>query len=332
MRRGPKPAKSGEAKPPDRDLEKRLTEALKGKADALRDKAEAQDQQTATSEILRVISSSPMDAQPVFDTIAERAMRLCAALVGAVFRFDGELIHLVAVANVSSEGAEALRSVYPMPPSSRSTTGRAVLTGDSAAILDVFDDPDYGIAREAETSGFRSVVSVPMLRDGRPIGAVSVGRAEPGSFSERQIELLKTFADQAVIAIENVRLFKELQEKNRALTQAHAQVSEALDQQTATSDILRVISSSPTDLQPVFDAIVRSAQRLVGAHTTSIFRGLAARGESHYSEHAAAAGKYVCPTRACACRSWMRLVRAARSSATSEARSSQSTKQGRRRP
>jgi GAF domain-containing protein len=226
---------------------------------------EALEQQTATAQILRAISGSPTDVQPVFDMIAARAMTLCDARVGGVFRFDGELIHLVALANVSSEGAEALRSVYPMPPSRRSTTGRAVLTGNSAAVPDVFDDPEFGIAREAETSGFRSVVSVPMLRDGRAIGAVSVGRAEPGSFSERQIELLKTFADQAVIAIANVRLFTELQASNRELTTA-------LDTQTATSDILRVISSSPTDVQPVFDAIAANAARLCDAVNGLVIR------------------------------------------------------------
>src|SRR5262245_22767783 len=230
-----------------------------------RDVTRSLEQQTATSEILRVISSSPTNVQPVFDMIAARAMTLCDARVGAVFRFDGELIHLVALANVSSEGAEALRSVYPMPPSRRSSTGRAVLTGNGVAVTDVFDDPEYGIAREAETSGFRSVVSVPILREGRAIGAVSVGRAEPGSFSEQQIELLKTFADQAVIAIDNVRLFTELQASN-------GELRTALDTQTATSDILRVISRSQTDVQPVFDAIVSSAVRLLRGYSALVTR------------------------------------------------------------
>src|SRR5262249_50729716 len=120
--------------------------------------------------------------------------------------------------------------------------------------------------------GFRSALGVPMLRDGVLLGVIGVGRAESGPFSEPQIELLKTFADQAVIAIENVRLFTELQQKNAALTQAHAQVSESLEQQTATADILRVISSSPTDVQPVFNAIASRGARLCDADFCIVFR------------------------------------------------------------
>src|SRR5262249_53920738 len=120
--------------------------------------------------------------------------------------------------------------------------------------------------------GVRSLLGVPMLRDGEPLGAIVVGREDPGPFTEQQIALLQTFADQAVIAIENVRLFTELQDKNRALTAAHAQVSEALEQQTATAEILRVISSSPTDVQPVFDAIARSAAVLCHAPIAGVFR------------------------------------------------------------
>jgi two-component system NtrC family sensor kinase len=120
--------------------------------------------------------------------------------------------------------------------------------------------------------GFRSVLVVPMLREGRAVGAINVGRREPGRFSDTEIELLKTFADQAVIAIENVHLFKELEEKNRALTTAHAQVTEALEQQTATSAILRVIASSPTELQPIFDAIATAATTLCEADNSGLFR------------------------------------------------------------
>src|SRR5262249_8662989 len=167
------------------------------------DTKEALEQQTATGEILRVIASSRTDLQPVFDAIAERAMHLCGASSGGVTRFDGELIHVAALANVSPEAAPAVRSAFPMPPSRRSAAARAVLTGGLVHIPDVVEDPEYGIATQP---GFRSVVSVPMLHRGKAIGAVTVGRPHPGPFSARQTSLLQTFADQAVIAIENVRL------------------------------------------------------------------------------------------------------------------------------
>jgi GAF domain-containing protein len=231
-----------------------------------REVTEALEQQTATSEILRVISSSPTDVQPVFDTIAERAMRLCGASSGAVLTFDGELVHIAALANVRPEGAAALRSAFPMRPGLGSASTRAVLTGALVHIPDVLAaDKDYEIATQAQAGGFRSAASVPMLREGSVIGTVTVGRPQPGGFSERQIALLKTFADQAVIAIENVRLFTELEARNKDLT-------ESLEQQTATSEILKVISSSPTDVQPVFDTIVQSVIRLCDGVFTTVFQ------------------------------------------------------------
>jgi two-component system NtrC family sensor kinase len=219
---------------------------------------EALEQQTATSEILRVISSSPTDVQPVFETIAEHAMRLCEGAVGNVCRFDGELVHLAATTNVDPDGVTAIKGAFPMPLGPQSAATRTVLTRTLVHILDILDDPEYGITQQSLASGFRSVLAVPMLRDGSPLGSIVVGRPRPGPFSVKQIELLQTFADQAVIAIENVRLFKELQTSNRELTTA-------LDKQTATSEILRVISQSQTDVQPVFAAIVASAIRLMGA-------------------------------------------------------------------
>src|SRR5262249_44092865 len=187
----------------------------------------ALEQQTATGEILRVISTSPTDLQPVFDAIAEGAMYLCGASSAGVARFDGELIHLAALANVSPEATAALRSAFPMPPSPRGAAARAILTAGLVHLPDVREDLEYGMGTRAQAA-FRSVVSVPMLHQGEAIGAVVVGRPDPGPFSERQIALLQTFADQAVIAIENVRLFTELGARNRELT-------ESLEQQTATS-------------------------------------------------------------------------------------------------
>jgi len=234
---------------------------------------EALEQQTATAEILRAISSSPTDLQPVLRTIAASATRLCDALYSLVFRFDGETITLVADDGASSQELEVIRSAYPAAPGRRSVAAQAILERRVIAIADAQSGTEYPhVAERAKAIGYRSVVSVPMLRGDTAIGAINVVRVEALPFSDTQIELLQTFADQAVIAIENVRLFTELQQKNQALTQAHAQVSETLEQQTATAEILRVISSSPTDIQPVFDAIVARATTLCGALFSALFR------------------------------------------------------------
>jgi GAF domain-containing protein len=232
---------------------------------------EALEQQTATAGILRVISSSPTDVQPVFDAIAAAATTLCAAENAGVFLFDGTLIHFAAHHHWTAKDLEAIRQTFPRPPGPGTVTARAILTRAVAHTADIAADPGYEL-RGFVDEGFHAILSVPMLRDGGPIGAISVTRREAVPFTERQIALLKTFADQAVIAIENVRLFKELEAKNRALTEAHARVTNALEQQTATGEILGVISSSPTDVQPVFDTIVRSAVRLCGGLFSGLYR------------------------------------------------------------
>jgi GAF domain-containing protein/CheY-like chemotaxis protein len=224
--------------------------------------AEAQSHERAASEILRVISSSPTELQPVFDAIARNAVRLCDATYSVIGRYDGQLLHVVAHEHVRAEGVQAMLQLFPMRPSRATTMSRAVLDRAVVHVPDVLEDPDYArpVARGIQN---RSTLAVPMLRDGDPIGTISVGRLEPQPFTEKQIALLQTFVDQAVIAIENVRLFKELEARNRDLT-------EALEQQTATSEILRVISSSPTDVQPVFDAIAQAALRLCGAASSLV--------------------------------------------------------------
>ncbi|MGH6924881.1 MAG: GAF domain-containing protein [Propylenella sp.] len=231
-----------------------------------KDLAEALEQQSATSEILRVISSSPRDLQPVFDTIAERAARLCGAEFCHVFRFDGELLHFVAFHRLELEGVEAVRRAFPSRPTRGSVAGRSVLTGAVEQIPDVTQDADYVLTGTlvGKDVPYRSLIAVPMLLDGVPVGSIALARLPPGLFPERQVELLRTFAGQAVIAIENVRLFNEVDARNREL-------SEALDRQTAISNVLRAISRSPTDTQPVFDMIAVSAARLCNAQFCFVY-------------------------------------------------------------
>src|SRR5262249_46501211 len=233
------------------------------------------EQQTATSEILGVISSSPTDAQPVFNAIARSAMRLCEGAFSVVARYDGELMHLGAHAHTTAEGTNYIQQNLPKRPGRETMLGRAILGGQVVHVSDLQADIEYNPASQ-QAHRVRSGLSVPMLLDGRPVGAISVGRHEVRPFTEQQIELLQTFASQAVIAIENVRLFNELQTSNQELTTS-------LDKQTATSDILRVISQSPTDVQPVFDAIVQSAVRLSGAIYGNVYK--VNGGEIHLVAH-----------------------------------------------
>ena len=221
---------------------------------------QALEQQTATAEILSVMSQSPTDVQPVFDAIVRAAVRLCDGVFSIVGRFDGEYIHFGAQYNFNADALAVYHQWFPRRATEDRLAGRAVLERRVMNVADV--SAEFRFVPGQQEQGFRSVVFVPMVRDGVSIGVIGVSRMVVGAFPQQQVELLQAFADQAVIAIENVRLFTELQEKNRELTKAHAQVTEALSQQTATSDVLRIISSSPTDLQPVLDTMAESAARL----------------------------------------------------------------------
>ena len=203
----------------------RLFKELEAKNEDL---GESLDQQTATGEILRVISSAQTDVQPVFEAIAANALRLCDATFSTIFRFDGALIHLEALRNVSPEGTAAIRDAFPMPVGRGGASARAILTRSIVHIADVREDPEYALQGVSQAAEFRSILAVPMLHDGKPIGAITVAGPEARPFPDKQIELLKTFADQAVIAIENVRLFSEIQDKTQQLEIANRHKSEFL--------------------------------------------------------------------------------------------------------
>ncbi|MGE5219744.1 MAG: GAF domain-containing protein [Chloroflexota bacterium] len=237
----------------------RLFERLKNQSSELErsnsELREALEQQTATSEILRVIASSPNDLQPVFQTILDNAVRLCEAHTGAVFRFDGEMFRVV-VANNVSPALRAYIESTPIPPGRESALRRVGLEKRPVHIPDMLADPECKVPESYREEGMRTNLAVPLLKESSLIGAIAIHRTEVRPFTDQQIRLLETFASQAVIAIENVRLFQELKE--------------SLEQQTATSEILGVIASSPTDIQPVLTAVTENAARLCEANDAQI--------------------------------------------------------------
>ena len=237
-----------------------------------RELAEAREQQAATADILRVISSSPMDLQRVFADIAASAARLCDSLDVTINLVHGDVLRLVAhqgpipIDAAVGQTQPLVRGVSP---------GRVVLDGRMIHVADMqVETAEHPEASErARRLGFRTTLAVPLIRADEAIGAIAIRRTEVRLFSDKQIALLKTFADQAVIAIENARLFeaeqirtRELTERTQELTERTQELTEALQYQTATSDVLGVIAASPTDIQPVLQTLVESACRLCAAY------------------------------------------------------------------
>jgi len=238
-----------------------------------RDLTEALEQQTATSDILRVISQSQTDVQPVFDTIAQAAHDLCQATSANVFTYDGDLVHLAAVVNPDTAYVEAVHRLYPRKLSRDTAVLRAIMTRSIVVIPDAAEDADYvgPMGLRSAAGGFRSILAVPLLREGSAIGGIAVGRPEPGPFPETQVALLQTFADQAVIAIENVRLFKELEAQTNALTRSVRELK-------ALGDVGQAVSST-LDLETVLSTIVSRAVQLTGMDGGSIYEYDEAREE-----------------------------------------------------
>jgi GAF domain-containing protein len=239
-----------------------------------RELTESLEQQTATAEVLGVISGSKFELQPILQSVVDTALRLCRAEQAVIYRPENGVYRFAAGHSLVPGYLEIERETM-IAPGTGTVVGRAVLTKQVARIVDAWADPLYEKKSDAQVGGVRSMIGVPLMREDEPIGVIALARNRVEPFTDREIELVATFADQAVIAIENVRLFEAEQQRTRELT-------ESLEQQTATAEVLQVISSSPGDLEPVFAAMLEKATQLCEA----VFGILWLRDEEQF--HAAA--------------------------------------------
>jgi GAF domain-containing protein len=242
-----------------------------------RERDEALEREIATSEVLKVISSSPRELEPVFQIMLQNAARICEAKFSSLYLYDGERFRVGALHNAPAAFAEFRRNEAVFHPPPGSGLAQVVATKRTVHVPDIMLDKGYVdrnpvVVAAVELGGFRTTLAVPMLKDDNLIGCISIYRQEVRPFTEKQIALVQNFAAQAVIAIENARLLNELRQRTDELSQRTDDLTESLEQQTATADVLRVISSSPGELEPVFQAMLENATRICEAKFGTLFR------------------------------------------------------------